>query len=98
MPFEICARDNCENVAEYYPNILMYPTGDKKRKLPASAIMALPLCKYCMLQTLPRDIINEEWWKKTNLQFDLHGRPRPKRNLTRIEWVRIEDAPEALRG
>lgn len=84
----MCARTKCENKAEYYPKILMYAhTGSGA----AEAVLKLPLCGQCIIQTLPSDLLNEEWWTLMNKTFDGVGKKRPKRRLTRVVPMRIEE-------
>jgi len=83
---KMCERKGCNNVAVYRPCLVLRPWADAA---PAKAVLDLPLCDECMVQTRPSDLITDEGWQAIVSQFEAAGNAIPDRALTEVEWVDI---------
>jgi hypothetical protein len=83
-----CARTGCENKAEYFPKLLLYA---HRGTTPADAVLDLPLCNECMLQTRVNDLVTDEWWRNIKEVFRAKGKQPPRKFLTKVAAVRISE-------
>lgn len=81
-----CARDKCENEAVYHP-VLVLRAQDGGGT--AEAMITIPLCDHCMIQSRVDDFVNDRNWAQLVKKFKEHGADLPRKELTEVRFVKM---------
>jgi hypothetical protein len=79
-----CARDKCENEAAYHPVLVLRAWEEGGA---AEALITIPLCGHCMIQSRVKDFVNDRNWTQMVERFKEKGMDLPRRELTEVRFV-----------
>ena len=86
-----CDRKDCENEAEYYPQLILRPKGYEDCD-PAKMVLKLAICPTCRFKVKKEEFTKGEGWDFLMKLFDTSGMMRPHPKATKIKFIKIEEA------